>query len=193
MPLSVFLALTGTTLLATASPWAALRTQGQMRLLSTTPVRRSTILISHTPVRLVTIVCVITVIVLVGMAIGVVEPANAPALIGASLLGVPMFGALGYLIGGLVPSTDVANNIGSILQLVLMFSCGLVLPLEIYPDTVASVLTYVPTTFYADLLMGQVEGGESQHPIWVSALVVLGTALLLALLAVRTFRWYDDS
>lgn len=193
VPLSMFLALTGTTLLATASPWAALRVHGQMRLLSTTPVPRSTILISHTPVRVVTIVGVITLIVVVGMAIDVVEPANAAALIGVGLLGVPMFGALGYLIGGLVPSTDVANNLGTILQLVLMFTCGLVLPLEVFPDTVASVLAYVPTTFYADLLMGLVEGGETHHPVWVSVLVVLGTALVLALLAVRTFRWHEDA
>lgn len=189
VPMTIFLSVTSVTFLATAAPLAAMRAKGTLRLLGTTPVGRTRMILTHIPARLGLVLFQVTALLCVGVAMDLVEPGTLPALFGTTLLGLLMFGALGYLMGGILPSAESAANVSTAVQLAALFLSGLVLPLSMLPDTAESLLSYLPTTFFADLLIHQMPQGEPTHPVWLSVAVILATAAVLTALAVRTFRW----
>lgn len=189
VPMAIFMALTSVGFMATAAPLAAMRSKGTLRLLGTTPVSRAQVILSHMPARLGLVLAQVAAMLAVGVAVGAAELSAVPALFGVSLLGLAMFGALGYLMGGLLATPDVAANVSTLVQLAALFLSGFVFPLDLLPDPAAQVLRYLPTTFFADLMATQLPGGEAVHPVWLSVTVILATAAVCVLLAVRTFRW----
>ncbi|WP_447644599.1 ABC transporter permease [Nocardioides zeae] len=189
IPMAIFLAVTSTALTVTAGPLAGMRSKGLLRLLGTTPVGRTRLVLTHLVTRLAMVVAQLVVLLVVGVVLGVVEVASLPALTAISLLGLALFLAIGYLIGGRLGSADMATNIGTLVQLSSLFLSGLAIPLWLLPDGLSRVLELLPTTFFADLLSTQVVGSEPVHAVWSSVLVVAGTAAAVAVLAVRTFRW----
>ena len=189
IPMALFLAVTSTALTVTAGPLAAMRSKGTLRLLGTTPIGRTRLVLTHLATRVVMVVVQVTVLLVIALAIGAVEVSALPALFGASLLGLAMFLGLGYLIGGRLSSPDAATNIGTLVQLGTLFLSGLAVPLWLLPETLGTVLSWLPTTFFADLLTSQTSGGEPVHAVWLSVLVVLATASVAIAGAVATFRW----
>lgn len=97
--------------------------------------------------------------------------------------------AIGYLIGARMVSADAATNVGTLVQLESLFLSGLALPLWLMPHALGTVLSYLPTSFFANLMMLQMPGGRPYHSAWVSTVVVAVTAAVFVVLAIRTFRW----
>lgn len=189
--MTLFMSVTSIAFLATASPLATLRRDGVLRLLGTTPASRIEFLLTHLPVRLAVVIFQVVAILLIGVALGAVEPAQIMPAVGASLLGLLMFGALGYLLGGILPGPDAASNLGTFVQLATFFLSGLVFPLDSFPGTMETILTYMPFTFFADLLMGGLVGVDPLHPWWLSVLVILTSSVVLSIIAARLFKWED--
>jgi len=187
--MTLFMSVTSIAFLATASPLATLRRDGVLRLLGTTPVSRTEFLLTHMPVRLAVVMLQVLVILLIGVALGAVQIAQILPSLGVSLLGLLMFGALGYLLGGVLPGPDATSNIGTFVQLATFFLSGLVFPLEVFPGSMETILSYMPFTFFADLLLGVLVASDPRHPWWLSVLVILGTAALLSAVASRVFKW----
>ena len=189
IPMALFLAVTGTALTVTAGPLAGLRDKGTLRLLATTPVGRGRLIAAHMAPRLVMVVGQALVLLLVALVTGAVRVASLPALFGSCLLGLAMFLAFGYLLGGRLRSPDAASNLSTLIQLGSLFLSGLALPLWLMPHTLATVLSWLPTTLFADLMTRQMAHGRPYHAAWVAVVAVSVTAAVLAVLAVRTFRW----
>jgi ABC-2 type transport system permease protein len=189
IPMALFLAVTGTALTVTAGPLAGLRDKGTLRLLGTTPVGRGRFIAAHMVPRVAMVVCQAVVLLLVALATGAVRVSSLPALFGSCLLGLAMFLSFGYLLGGRLRSPDAASNIGTLVQLGSLFLSGLALPLWLMPDTLATVLSWLPTTLFADLMTRQMSDGKPYHSAWAAMLVVSVTAAVFVVLAVRTFRW----
>lgn len=189
VPFMLFLTVSSAPLTATAGPLAALRVQGSLRLLGTTPVGRARLLLTHMPVRLGLVLVQLTVLIAASTLLGHVAPADLPALLGVSLLGLLMFGATGYLIGGVMRGIDSATNTSLFVQMVSMMLCFMFLPLGMLPDSMERAISYLPPSFLADLFLSPTPGWEQLHPSWLSMLVVLGTAAVLTVLAIRLFRW----
>lgn len=191
IPIALFLAITSTALTITAGPLASLRSKGTLRLLGTTPVGAGRFLGTHMLVRLA--LALTQSVVLLGIAVGLgsVKLANLPFLFAVTLLGVLLFGSIGYLLGGRLSSPDMATNISTLVQLGALFLSGLAFPYAVLPDSAADVLSLIPTSMFADLMVRQMQGGSPVTPVWLSATVVLATSAVLATLAVRTFRWDD--
>lgn len=189
VPMVVFLAVSTAPLMATAASLAEARSRGTLRLLGTTPVGRTRLILSHVPSRLGLVFVQVALLIGVGTAMGFAAPSAAPALFGSALLGVALFGSLGYLLGGVLPSAETAWNVSVPVQLVPFFLSGFVLPLELFPAPAQNILELLPTTFFADLLVGATAHGEPMYPVWLSVTVVLGTSALTTALAVRFFRW----
>lgn len=189
IPLAIFLAVTSTALTVTAGPLAGMRSSGLLRLLSTTPVGRRQLVLTHLATRVVMVVAQLAVLMVIAVAIGSVELSGLPLLFGITLLGMAMFLGIGYILGGLLGSPDMATNIGTFIQLGTLFLSGLAIPLWLLPDGLANVLELLPTTFFADLLSTQVTGAEPIHPAWLSALVVAVSAVVAIAVAMASFRW----
>ncbi|WP_329024765.1 ABC transporter permease [Streptomyces sp. NBC_00690] len=188
-PMSIFLAVTSAALTVTAGPLASLRTKGTLRLLGTTPVGRARLIYTHMIARILMVTAQAAVLLALAVSLGKVELSRLPALFGIALLGLAMFGGIGYLIGGRLSSPDAATNVGTLVQLAALFLSGLAFPLELMPDTVRTTLSMLPTSFFADLMLTQMSEGDALHPIWLSILVVVATTVVVVFLAVRTFKW----
>ncbi|WP_017587693.1 ABC transporter permease [Nocardiopsis ganjiahuensis] len=189
VPILLLLTVTGAPLTGTSGPLAALRVQGSLRLLGTTPVGRARLLLTHMPVRLGLVLAQLTVLITASTLLGHVVPADLPALFGTSLLGLLMFGAAGYLIGGVMRGIDSAVHTALFVQMASFLLCFMFLPMGMLPDSLQSVVGHLPPGFLADLFLSPNPGWERLHPTWLSVLVVLGTAVVLTALAVRFFRW----
>ncbi|MFD4532204.1 ABC transporter permease [Kitasatospora sp. NPDC058397] len=192
IPMALFLAVTSAALTVTAGPLAAMRTRGTLRLLGTTPVGRARLVFTHMFARVLMVMCQVVVLLALAVALGKVEPGRLPALFGIALLGLGMFGGIGYLIGGRLSSPDAATNVGTLVQLATLFLSGLAFPLQLMPAAVAKTLGLLPTSFFADLMMTQMSAGKPYHPAWLSILVVATTTVTAVFLAVRTFKWDQD-
>lgn len=189
VPMLLLLTVTSAPLTATSGPLATLRTRGSLRLLGTTPVGRAHLLLTHMPVRLALVLAQLAVFITAGTALGHIAPADIAALFGVSLLGLLMFGAAGYLIGGVAGGTDSAQHTGVFVQMASYLLSFMFLPMGMLPDGLARAVSYLPPSFLADLFLSLAPGWEQLHPTWLSVLVVLGTAAVLTALAVRLFRW----
>ncbi|QWF82047.1 ABC transporter permease [Amycolatopsis sp. CA-230715] len=192
IPMALFLAVTSAALTLTAGPLAAMRSKGTLRLLGTTPVGRARLLFTHMSVRVVMIICQTGVLLGIATALGAVPAANLLPLFGITVLGMALFGSIGYLIGGRLSSPDAATNLGTLVQLAALFLGGLTFPLHLLPAAVGRTLGYLPTSFYADLMQTQLPTGRPMHPFWLSVLVIVCTTAVFAVLAVRTFKWDQD-
>lgn len=191
VPVALFLAVTGSALTMTAGQLAGLRSAGTLRLLGTTPLTRGWLIGTHVLPRIAMLITQSLLLTLLAIAFREVTVSALPGLLAVTLLGWVMFLAIGYLIGGRLRSPEAATNLGTFIQLSSLFLSGLAIPLWMMPATVANILGYLPTTFYANLLQRQVPGGRPTHAVWTELVVVLATTAVATVVAVRTFRWDD--
>ncbi|MEU9003195.1 ABC transporter permease [Streptomyces sp. NPDC059982] len=188
-PMAIFLSVTSAALTVTAGPLAGMRTKGTLRLLGTTPVGRTRVVFTHMFPRVVMVTAQAVVLLALAVTLGKVELSRIPALFGIAMLGLAMFGGIGYLIGGRLSSPDAATNVGTLVQLAALFLSGLAFPLELLPDAVRTTLSLLPTSFFADLMLTQMTEGAPRHPVYLSILVVASTSTMTVFLAIRTFKW----
>ncbi|WP_406053762.1 ABC transporter permease [Streptomyces sp. NBC_01077] len=189
IPMSLFLAVTSSALTVTAGPLTEMRTKGTLKLLGTTPLGRTRLIMTHMAIRVVMVAFQSVLLLTVAVAIGAVAISAVPVMFGITLLGMAMFGSIGYLIGGRLKSANAAANVGNLLQLASLFLSGLAFPLWLMPSALANVLSFLPTTFYADLMMTQISESKSSHPAWLSVLVVVSVACMAIFASIRTFKW----
>jgi ABC-2 type transport system permease protein len=189
IPMALFLAVTSSALTVTAGPLAGMRAKGTLRLLGTTPLSRGRLIYTHVIVRVGMVTAQAVGLLAVALAVGAVSLRQIPGLLGITLLGMAMFGAVGYLLGGRLSSPDAATNIGTLIQLATLFLSGLTFPFALMPEEVVRVLTLLPSTFFADLMLTQIPDATPYHPAWLSVIVVAGTTAAAMLGAIRLFKW----
>ena len=63
-----------------------------------------------------------------------------------------MFLALDYLGGGSLSSSQLAANMGTVGQLLALFLSGSVIPFAILPDWLTSIVKWIPSTLFGDLI-----------------------------------------
>lgn len=175
--------------LGTAVPLVSLRGKGTLRLLGTTPLKRSTFIASQSPIRLILGVAQFALVVGSTYALGYLEATAIPRLAVTALIGLLMLFAIGYLIGSRGKNPEATTMGVSLMLPVALMLSGAVIPLSIFPSGVADVLAWIPTTILADALAVDLVGAAGRWDTWVSWLVMIGIGAIAALAAVRLFRW----
>ncbi len=189
VPLAVYLAVTGVALTLTAGPIAGYREHGTLRVLGATPVSRSEFIGTHLLVRAVTAFVLSAVVIVVGAGLGLVPWDSIVRLIPAVLGGLAVFLGLGYLLGGVVGSGQLATNLATMIQVTGLFLSGASVPYSIMPDGVVQVLSWVPTSLLTDLVFWATGNSAQVHPWFATFALSLLAGVVLVGLAVRTFRW----
>ncbi|GAA3228963.1 ABC transporter permease [Nonomuraea helvata] len=189
IPMALFLAVTSTALIVTSGSLATMRSKGVLRLMGTTPAGRGRLLATHMAVRVVMVVVQAVGLLAIAAMVAGLEVSAIPALLGITLLGMAMFGGIGYLIGGRMNSPDAASNFSVLIQMLGLFLSGLAFPFQLMPEGVVKVLSLLPTSFFANLMLTQITGAKPYHPAWLSIVVMVATALAAAYAAVVTFKW----
>ncbi|MFT3945300.1 MAG: ABC transporter permease [Ancrocorticia sp.] len=189
VPMGLCLAITGTCTTLTAGPIADYRSKGTLRTLSTTPISRSSFLLTHMAVRLVLSFLLSGALILLGVALGIVSLESVWRVLAASIPATILFLGIGYLVGGLMKNGQGAMNVASAVQLVTLFTSGVAVPFAVLPESAFQVIDLLPTAYFGDLLFWTTGSPLQRYDTWLDFLVASVCALIVVPLAIRFFRW----
>jgi ABC-2 type transport system permease protein len=161
-----------------------------LKRLNATPLPRWVFVGSNVAVRLV-IAAVQTALILgIGVALlGVRVDGNPLAIAAFVILGALTFTSIGYVIAAFARTEEAANGITSVVQFPLMFLSGIFFPLEILPQGLKTVATFMPLTYLGDALRQTMVGGAPFVPLWVDFAVLAGWLVVTLVVSARYFRW----
>jgi ABC-2 type transport system permease protein len=168
---------------------AGYREQGILRRYRATPLRPLTFIAAEVLTNLAMTGLGMLVLVAVGRALYDVrfEGSMFSLVLAIGLSGSAMF-AFGYMIAGLAPGARMAQVIGMVIFYPMMFLSGAGMPLEILPESLRRVSTFLPLTYVVKLLRG-IWFGEAWSEHWVEVAVLGAILIVFGALAARFFRW----
>ncbi|MGL3150522.1 ABC transporter permease [Microbacterium sp. A82] len=172
---------------------ATYRERGILRRLSTTPAHPRNVLLAQMIVAFASVVVSATLMIFVAWAVLDIAPPERPLefvvafIVGyAALLGVSMISA------AVVRTSSAANQIGTLLFVVLMFFGGAFLPRLIMPEVLQNVGEFVPPGLQALTAAWSTEAGEitaGGQPFWLQIAIMAGIAVIGSTIAAKLFRW----
>lgn len=164
------------------------RRYGVLRLLGTTPLGRSGLLISKGGAVLVVVTLQCAVLGGLGLALGWrPAPVGIPGAVLVIVLGCAAFVALAALLGGTLRAEAVLAFAN--LAWIVFLGCGLLFPLDVLPETLASVLRLTPPGALGEGLRVSLLGVD---PVPLLPVVVLSAwTVAIGALAAARLRWSD--
>jgi ABC-2 type transport system permease protein len=161
-----------------------------LKRLNATPLPRWTLVGSNIVVRLVIAAAQTLLIIGIGVTVLGVQISGGPLAIAALVaIGALTFVSIGYVIASFAKTEEAANGMTSIVQFPLMFLSGIFFPLEIMPDWLRSVATFMPLTYLGDALRQVMVGGAPFVPLGVDVAVLAGWFVVCLGISARFFRW----
>ena len=173
-----------------AIPIIAMRQQGILRLMRTTPVSRLTFVLAQVPARLLLAMGLTVCALLLSRAMWNVTFPQMAAAFGTAMLGFWTFAAFGYLVGGTFTVQEAPFGVGSPVLTFSAIGGAVLFPLVGMPEWVQALPPFIPLSYLADALRQNLGvGGPALFPLWLDLAVVLAVTLAVTFLAVRLFRW----
>jgi ABC-2 type transport system permease protein len=161
-----------------------------LKRLNATPLPRWVLVGSNVAVRLLIAAAQTVIILGIGILLLGAEVTGNPLLAaGFVVLGALTFTSIGYVIASFARTEEAANGMTNIVQVPLMFLSGIFFPLEIMPDWLRGVATFLPLTYLGDALRQVMVGGTPFAPLGVDALVLGGWLVMTLAISARYFRW----
>jgi ABC-2 type transport system permease protein len=162
------------------------RQYGVLKRLGATPLGRGRLLTAKIAAIAVVEFVQVTVLVMVGLALGWSVGGSAALAIPAILLGTAAFAGLGLLMAGTLRA-EVTLAAANGLYLLLLLLGGMIFPLSKLPTPLRDVAEALPAGALSDALHGALTSGAS---VPARAWIVLAIwAVAMPLLAARFFRW----
>ncbi|WP_164699684.1 ABC transporter permease [Modestobacter sp. KNN46-3] len=187
VPVSCLLAAIMAGVTAMPAVISAYRERQVLRRIATTPARAAHVLGAQVALHAATVLVSVVLVLAVGrLAFGVPLPAALPAWALSYLLALVAVFTIGALVSGTAPSSRAASTVGTVVFFPLMFTAGVWYPVSAMSGLVRDVVAATPTGAAA-LALDRAQAGEL--PTLLQVLVVAGWAVVLAVLAVRCFRW----
>lgn len=164
------------------------RRYGVLKRLGSTPLPRWVLLSGKIASILVVEALQVAVLYAIGYALGW-RPHGSPLAVAALLLaGTAAFGGLGLLMAGTLRA-EVTLAAANLVWVLLLLGGGVIVPLDRFPDRVASVLQVLPITALSDGLRAVLLDGAGLP--WAELAILLAWAAGAIALAATTFRWSD--
>lgn len=189
MPAYTALILGTVGLLSVPITTAGYREQGILRRFRSTPMRPLTYIAADVVTNLIMTLLGMAVVVLLGWLLFRVRfEGSLLAVLCAVLLGGLAMSSVGYLIASLASTARLAQIIGMVIFYPMMFLSGAGMPIEILPESIRRISTYLPLTYVVRLLRGA-WFGEPWREHGLEVLILAGILLVCGGLAARFFRW----
>lgn len=141
---------------------------GTLEQLYMSPISSSFVFVGRTIATLITgLVMMLLIGVGLGKSLGVSLPMNWE---GIAIIGITIFGLLGFgfMIGGATLLFKQVGPLANLLQNLLLFLNGSLLPIHLMPDWLASVAKTLPTTQGIVVLRSVVLDGASLRDVWLN-------------------------
>lgn len=187
VPVAVLLAMIMAGLQAMPPVLTSYRERGILRRMSTTPVPPSALLTAQIALHGAAALGSTALVMAVGrIAFGVALPGQPVGYVLALLLSTASVLVLGALLCALSRTTKASAAISSVVNLVMMFSAGVWIPVQSMPDTLRRIVEVTPFGAASQALDRAASGG---WPGWVQLGVMVLWAAVVTGLATRLFRW----
>ncbi|GGV93653.1 transport permease protein [Streptomyces gelaticus] len=187
VPVAVLLAMIMSGLQAMPPILTGYRERGILRRMSTTPVRPSALLTAQIALHGAAALGSAALAMTVGrVAFGVELPGQPVGYALALLLSTASVLTLGALLCALTRTTKASAAISSVVNLVMMFTAGVWIPVQSMPDTLRNIVRFTPFGAASEALDRAASG--SWPGLAQLGVMVLWTALV-TFLAARLFRW----
>ncbi|MER5357155.1 ABC transporter permease [Streptomyces sp. NPDC002785] len=187
VPVAVLLAMIMAGLQAMPPVLTGYRERGILRRMSTTPVRPSALLSAQIALHGGAALGSAVLVMAVGrIAFGVTLPGQPLGYVLALLLATASVLVLGALLCALSRTTKASAAISPVVNLLMMFSAGVWIPVQSMPDTLRRIVEVTPFGAASQALDRAASGG---WPGWVQLGVMALWAAVVTLLATRLFRW----
>lgn len=176
-------------LTGTSVTLVSLRQRGTLRLLGTTPVRRSSFILAQSPVRFGLGLAEAAVVVLVAWWQGYVESFDILRLLVTLVLGLAMLFAFGYLIASRATNAELMTQLSGVLPLLVILAAGTVFPLDAFPEPVRYATYVLPSTWFMQAAGADIAGTQPFLPVYWLWLMMAATTAIVGVLAARLFSW----
>ncbi|GAA3369979.1 ABC transporter permease [Streptomyces sannanensis] len=162
------------------------RRYGVLKRLGASPLPRWALMTAKTLSVLVTEVLQIVLLTVIAFALGWSPQGNPVAVLLLLVLGTAAFSGLGLLMAGTLKA-EVTLAAANLVFLLLLVGGGVIVPLDKFPDAVASVLGLLPISALSDGLREVLQHGASVP--WGDLGILAGWAVLGLGAAAKFFRW----
>ncbi|MBS4751588.1 ABC transporter permease [Nocardioides sp. zg-ZUI104] len=164
-----------------------LRSTGAFTRLRVTPLRPRTYVAADLTVHFVLGMAGALLTLLLGITVlGVDAPQHVLGTVAAIAVGLVAMLAIGYTLAALYPSVGAATGIGNGLMIVLMMTSGALIPTQVLPEGIRTVMKFSPVHHVVELV------DASWHAeAWPLASVafLVATAAIFGTLGAVLFRW----
>jgi len=163
------------------------RERGILRRLRTTPASPAAVLGAQVGVHAAAVAASAVLVLAVAWLVFDVPLPGQPAwYVLVLVLATAASFAIGALVTAVSPTTRVGQTVGTIAFFPMMFTAGVYLPVPTMGGALHTVVTATPLGAAAEMLNDALTGSS---PDLVDLLVTGGWTVVLALVAVRLFRW----
>ncbi len=190
LPGTLSIALLWLGIFGTAQPMVTMREQKVLRRFALTPLPPFVLLASQVSWRLtVGVVQCLMLFVFSKLAFGVGITGSFLLLTIALLLGILALVSMGYLIAGVSPSSESALALGQVVNFLMMFLSGSLVPVDLLPKALKPVVNALPLTHLTDALQQLIAGTPAVFSLNTNLLVLGGWLVVMTAISVRFFQW----
>jgi ABC-2 type transport system permease protein len=118
---------------------------------------------------------------------------NWTALVAITLLTAFTFGTLGMLIGVISSSARSVVLWSQLIYLPSILLGGMMIPLEIMPETVRGFAGLIPSTYVMSAFFGFAFNQETVINPWLSVVVLIVSGILALVLSIYLFNWDSNN
>lgn len=177
-------------LMGLSSTFVTYREKGILRRIKATPFPLSAFILARIVTQVIVAVAQAAILLVVGKLLFDLRITGDLLSLTAMLaLGAFAFLAIGFLISGVARNTEVADSVSNAIAFPMMFLSGIFFPVDAAPSWMKPITQIMPLTYFANALRDIMVHGMTLFAVWGDVLVMLGTAAVALVLAVRFFRW----
>lgn len=190
MPGVLAISLMISTVFGLATTLVNWRQRGVLRRLRLTPMPLPEFLLSRILASLVISIFQVVVLVAFGVLVfGTHIATSAWVAIPVALAGALCFLTVGLTIGSLASSGESADAVTNVITNPMMFLSGTFFPVSAMPGALQQVARVLPLYYLANGLRDTIVRGRGIASVAPDIAVLLGVAVVLLAISVKTFRW----
>lgn len=187
VPVTVLLSMIMAAIMTMPATLTSYRESGVLRRLGTTPARPASILLGQVLVHAAAVAASSVIVIVIGWVLfDTPLPGSLLGYAVAYVLALAVSLGIGTAITAVSPNAKAGQVVGMVVFFPSMFTAGVYFPVEVFGGTVRDIISFTPYGAASNALNDATSG---TFPQLMDLAVMGGWAVVLYLIAVRTFRW----